>query len=262
MGMRVLRGRGFAQGDRAGTLPVAVINLAMARRYWPKSSALGAQIRFGDDEVVSVIGVVSSVRHSLTEDDPSPRIYRPYEQAPSSAMFLVLRGGAKIASVGPAVRRKIRELDPGLPLPTMTLMDASLQDSVRPTRYLVLVLSSFGLTAILVSALGLFGLLRFRAYQEEHEVAIRLALGAPRGLLVRTRLIQGLCIAAAGIVLGVTVLVAAAPFVEHELPAMQHSDGTMLFLAAFVSAFVAALASVVPACRVLTMAPSDINRFG
>ena len=262
MDMRMLAGREFVDDDRYGAPMVAIVNRAMARRYWPNASPLGARLQFASGDQATVVGVVSDVRHSVLESEVEPRIYRPYAQAPSRAMYLVVRSSADDAQAGAAARRAIEQIDPAQPLPTMSPLDLNVRDALRPTRYIAVVLGGFSCTAVLISALGLYGLLRFRAYQEEYEVAIRIALGAPTASLIRRRLVRGLLIAACGITLGGVLVFVAARLVEHSFPAMPYLDTAVLVLAACVSALVSVLASMVPAFRVLAVDPSVISRSG
>ncbi len=260
IGIRVLAGRGFTTDDRVGSPPVAVVSEAMAMRYWLEGKAVGAQLRFGRDELVRVVGVVSDVRHGLIEVDAEPRVYRPYAQAPWLAMSVVLRSRGDPARLIPVVRSAVSDIDPAQPPPTISLMEDSLADSLRPTRYLFLIVGGFSAMAVIITAVGLYGLLSFRVREDEYNIAIRLALGAPRPLLVRTHLTRGLLIGVAGVVLGAAAAVAAWPVVERMMPTMHGSNGKLLPLVALISVLVAVLSSVIPACHVLKVDPSQVSR--
>jgi len=260
VGMQIVEGRGVTVEDRAGSSPVAVVNRAMAKRYWPNGNSVGAQLRFAHGELVRIVGVVSDVRHDLFEPEAEPRVYRPYLQSPWPAMSLVVRSRGDLTRLIPVIRSAVRDIDPGQPLPTFSFMEERLADAMRPTRYLFLLIGVFGIVAASITAVGLYGLLMSRAYQEERELAIRLALGAPRALLVVRRLVRGLSIAIAGVALGMAGSLAAWPVLQRVVPAMEGSPGAGLSIVALLSLLIATLSSLVPALHVLRVDPSQIGR--
>jgi hypothetical protein len=256
LGVPVLEGRGFGREDAAGAPPVAIVSQAAARRYWGEASPVGAELDFENGDVARVVGVVADIRYQLDPTrEPPPRVYRPFRQNPWPGMSILARGvGA--AELTAQVRRAVGELDAGIPVPPATSMDEKLSEARRPTRYLLLVLGAFAVLAVVMAAAGLYGMLASKARAEEHVLAIRMALGASRGRLVRAQVVYGLRIALFGIALGVlAVLLLPGLWRVALLPETSLGPGVVSVMA-LLCVSIAALASLLPALFVLGLDPS------
>lgn len=258
LGTRVERGRVFGPDDRAGSPPVAVINRSMAERYWPRDEAVGSSLQV-DGELVEVVGVVSDVRYRLQEREIAPRVYRPLGQSPRPVMTVLLRGPGESSRWAERVRGVVHEIDPRQPVSAVVSLEEALASVLQPTRYLVLVFGTLALLAVALVAVGLYGLLAFRVREEETELAVRMALGAPRGWLVWGRVLEGLKIAVGGIGLGFVGVVASAGLVERLL-AVEVVTATprLVLVAVLLALVVVAVTSLVPALAVYRLSPGRV----
>jgi len=139
-------------------------------------------------------------------------------------------------------------------------MEDGVDQALRPTRYLLLVIGSFGIMAVAITVVGLYGLLRYRVQEDEYNIAMRLALGAPRQLLVRTQAARGLYIALTGVALGVAAMVLLKPLALDLLPMVQGSIGRPLLIVVILTLAIGAITSLVPAYHVFKVDPSQVGR--
>jgi putative ABC transport system permease protein len=266
MRIPVLHGRTFTDADRAGSLPVAVINEQLARRYFPDRDPIGARITTGGmdaqggDVQVTVIGVVGDVRGSLTAG-PAPAYYLPYAQrwVRTGTGTLVVRTAGPPGSVAPAVRARIVALDGEVPVELATLR-SHIGESLADRRFMLLLLGGFAGIALLLAAVGIYGVVAFAVAQRTREIGIRVALGAGR-----TRVLWLVSRATmAGIVTGVAVGMAGAlllsrlvSFMLYEVEAVD----PLTFIAVALLLFgVAWLAVLVPANRATRISPLSALR--
>lgn len=258
--VRIRTGRGFDAHDRAGATQVAIVNEAMARLYWRSHEPLGERLKFADGTVAQIVGTVSDVRHSPFEIDPEPRVYRPYAQHTWPAMSVIVRGRANVPQLMPFIGRTVRELDPGQPLPAMALMEDSVREFLRPTRFLLLIVGGFAFLAVAIAGVGLYALLSFRVQDEEHDLAIHLALGAAPSVLARRQLLRGCLVAGAGAAMGTAVALPVASLLKEILPVIGDTQASLLLLAVLVSLTIGGLSSLLPALHVLSLDPSRANK--
>ena len=165
MGVRVVRGQLFTGRDRAGSPAVAVVNEAMARRYWPGEDPMGKRLNLGDPDTSpwrTIVGVVRDVRHEGLDKEPYPQMYSPAAQFPRRGMTLVARAAADPASLVPAVRRELTSLDKDMPLYNVRTMEQVLSDSVSRRRFQMLLIAAFAFVGLLLAAVGTYGVISYR----------------------------------------------------------------------------------------------------
>ncbi|HEX5830364.1 MAG TPA: FtsX-like permease family protein, partial [Gemmatimonadaceae bacterium] len=260
MGVRLVRGRLFTERDDAGAPGVVVINETMARRYWPGESPLGARITFGDptDSATTrytVVGVVNDVKQEGLSADAYAQLYQPFAQAPRLALHVAARTSGDPLQAAAALRRIVRALDPTLPVAEIRTMEDRVRESVAQPRVSVALLGGFSAVALLLAAVGIYGVMAYAVAQRTREIGIRVALGARptdvRRLVVR----QGMTPALLGVAVGLAGAFAVTRLMASLLFDVSATD-PLTFAA--VSAFllsVALVASWLPARRATRVDP-------
>ena len=272
--MRIaVRGREFTPRDRAGTPPVAVINEAMARRYWPGENPIGRRITVGivtGDEPREIVGVVGDTPVSRMDRAPEPALYVPHLQESLRSrvpygqsrvnMTFMLRVDQPLSAVVPAVRRAMSEVDPTLPVSQVEMMDAYLSRQIAAPRDSMVLVAAFGAVALLLAAFGIYGIVAYGIVQRTHEIGIRMALGARRLAVLGLVLRQSTVLTAAGIVLGVLAAAALTRYMETLLFNLTPLDATTFAAVPMAFMLIAALAAYLPARRATKLDPHIVLR--
>ena len=262
-GTPVLRGRPFTAGDRAGAAPVAIVNQSMARLLWPHGQALGQCLKVGGGEAPCslVVGVVKDARRSELQEGPTMQYYIPLGQAhklSSRALFVRTTGDSEL--LRGQVRREVQAVEPGLPFVEVRSLADLLAPQIHPWRMGAAVLTLFGLLALALAMVGLYGVMTHSLARRRYELGVRIALGAQwrdvRWLAVR----QGLGIGLSGAVAGILLALGTARFVQPLLFQVSASDPALLTAAATLVLLEALLASYVPARRLRHLAPAEVLR--
>jgi putative ABC transport system permease protein len=258
MGIPILRGRGFSAQDLPASLPVAVINDTMARRLFPGENPVGQRVRLGPSLTqawLEIIGVIGDVRHTGLEREPAPELYIHYLQNPPVAPFIVIRTTGDPAALAETVRAEARAIDKELPLYEMrTMMDVR-SASVAERRFILLLVSAFGLLALALAAVGVYGVMSVVVSERTPEMGIRLALGAPASQLLALVVGQAARLALLGIAIGVVAAIGLAPLLTSQLFGVQALDPLTFAGVPLVLMTVAALAALVPAIRAMRLDP-------
>jgi putative ABC transport system permease protein len=211
----LVQGRPFGDADRADGLPVAIINRTLARRYFGDRSPVGARLTFEDAtdstaQWMTVVGVVGDIHHAGLSDPPYPQVYLPLAQSPERWMVLVARTrSADPLALGPATRSALASIDPDLALSQVTTMEQRIAGVTARPRISALVLGSFALTALLLAAIGIYGVISYGVIQRTRELGIRMALGAGSRSVLTLVLREAMTPVAAGIAVGVLAAWAA-----------------------------------------------------
>ena len=252
LGIRVMRGRTFTDQDRAGTPKVAVINDTAARKLFAGSDPLGKFIAIGQggfDDGAEIIGVVSDVRYVSVESAPVPDVYIPVLQSSQTRMELYIRSAVAPGALVPALRNEVRALDPNLPLANVRLMDERLGDAMWQTRMSAWLLSAFSALAVLLTGIGVFGVVAQTVAQRTNEFGIRLAIGAEArdvlGLVMR----RAVTITGAGLVTGLAAAFALSRLVSALLYGVPSYDPATYLIVAIGLTAVIAVAAYIPARR-------------
>jgi len=266
LGIRLLRGRLVTDDDRQGRPPVTVINETAARRFWPGEDPIGKRVWFGSApgftdpaHPVEVVGVVSDVKYWPPNEPIGPDFYTSYLQFTYPSSLYVVKA-ADPATVIPAIRRAVAEIDPTLPIYDVQLVNERVAEAVARPRFTAIVTAIFAVSAAALAAMGVFGVMAYTVSLRREELAVRLALGAtPRGLRHHV-LGQAARLAAIGIVAGLLVSVWLLRSIGSMLYGVSPRDPFALSVAAAAMGTVALLAALVPAWRASTTDPMAVLR--
>jgi putative ABC transport system permease protein len=261
MGMRVIAGRDFAGSDTRDRPLVVVVNRTFARTHWPGEDAIGRRISTDSaGPWMTVVGVVSDIRHLGPATPPRPEFYQPYTQNSLSFMAVVVRTAVDPLSIVGAVRHEILAIDPALPIAGVNTMDAHLHQAVSEPRFMSAVVTAFAGVALALSLLGIYATLAFAVAQRTREIGIRVALGARPSEVMALVLRRGLIVAAAGVSIGLVVSLAFTRVLARLLFDVQPTDASTYVLVTGVFAAVALGASAVPAFRAARVDPIQTLR--
>ena len=251
LGASIRAGRLFDERDVAGAAPSVIVNESFVRRWMPNEDAIGKRVdfRWETQGLQTIVGVIADMREGPLNAPPAPAMYIPLAQRPSSAMYLVVRAKGDPHSVVTAIRSAMRAVDPRLPLSNIRTLDEIVSADVASERLTTSVLAIFAALALLLAAVGLYGVISYSVLQRTQELGIRAALGARRNDLMRLVLSQSAGFTIAGIILGGAGALAVGQLIAHQLYGVQASDSKTFILVVLILAFVAALASAIPARR-------------
>jgi putative ABC transport system permease protein len=258
MRIPLIRGRHLTRDD-TGSPQVAIINQTMARRFWPGEDPLGK--RFGIGSVwLTVVGIVGDVKFTSLTKDAEPEFFEPYLQRPVPAMVLAVRTGGDPMRFAPPIRRAVLETDPGQPVSRVMPMAQLVSDSVGTARLSAVLLASFGATALLLAAVGIYGVLSYSVTRRTHEIGVRLALGAARGDVIRMVVREALTLAAIGVPIGVASGFSLTGLLQRTLFGISALEPFTYVAASILVMVTAALAAYVPARRAAQLSLSAALR--
>jgi predicted permease len=237
MGAAILQGRSFTAADRLGGDAVALVNKELADRLWPSGGAVGDTLRLGGPNenapVVTIVGVVASIRRSPMHDIPIATVYVPFAQYPNGSVTFVTRARGTSAAAVRAVSAALHDVDPELLPENLRTMEEDVADFMAPLRFVTSMLSAFAAAAILLAALGIFGVMSYTVVQRSYELAVRAALGANRPAILRLVLVRAVRLAAIGVVIGATLTLLATRALQIYLFGVTPTDpATYLAMAA------------------------------
>lgn len=256
------QGRTLAPNDREESPGVVVINEAMARRYWPGEDPVGEQITFWGDptdpetEWSTIVGVVGNTVKDGLDTPPEPEVYMPVSQAAMSRSSFVIRTGGDPYILASVVRQSIEEIDPALPLYGLLSLEDVLSSSLDPRRFRLVLLGIFAAAALLLAAIGLYGVISFSVSQRTREIGIRMALGAEREAVVGHVVRQGISRVLLGLALGTLGSLALAGVISSQVFGVTATDPLTYMTSALVLAAVALLACLAPAIRAARVNPA------
>jgi putative ABC transport system permease protein len=261
MQMRLLKGRVFTDHDDEKSGNVVIISETMVRRYWPNEEPLGKRIGSGPDRWREIVGVVKDVKHFGLDADTPPSMYIPVRQQPARGMTVTIRTSAEPLSVTSALRREVWASDRNLAVAQVRTMDDLMSSSITQQRFTFLLLGCFAGVALVLAAIGTYGVMSYAVTQRTHEIGIRLALGARRtnvlGLVIRS----GMRLALAGAALGLAGAFALTRLMSSLLFGVTPTDA-MTFVSISVGLLaVALLACYVPARRATKVDPLVALRY-
>ena len=264
LGIPILEGRDFSDSDGARAPLVAIVSRTAVDRYWPGRSPLGARIRLGDEPSPSawrtIVGVVGDVRNDDIDAPPLPHVYVPHRQRPEAAMTVVLRTqGDPLALVG-ALRAAVAAADPHQALFDVKTMERIFDEDLAGSRVLIQVMQFFAICALLLAAVGIYGVVAHAVARRTQEIGLRMALGASARSVAGLVLRQGLTPVGAGLVLGVAGALAISRVVASVLYQVSPTDPLTYVGVAALLALVATAACLVPARRAARVDPLEALR--
>jgi predicted permease len=257
MQIPLLQGRWFGEEDRIGSPPVAVIDDMLAKMYWPGQSAVGQHIRYGSDTPpIEIVGVVGHIRRdSLEVEENKGVIYRSMAQQPVDEAVFVVRTKINPDAMRTPLVEAVRAVDSQEAVYEVETLGHFVDDSLAARHLLVWLLTMFGGLALLLAAIGIYGLLSFTAAQRTTEVGIRMALGAQRWQVVSLMLRESMMLMGVGVLIGLVLTVIAQRVLVHTFAAMTTGLTLSLLFAGFSLSLAAAVASIVPARRSASVDP-------
>lgn len=252
VGTPVLRGRDFVEADTADSMPVALVNVAMEKKYWPGQSALGKQVGPGSVRLplLTIVGVVPDVKHISFREETAPEMYVVYTQRQWPSMLnlrVALRTKADPASMTASVREAIHSIDPDLPLAKVATLTTLVDDSLSQPRFAMLLLASFGVLALLLASTGMYGVISYSVAQRTQEIGIRMALGAERRNVFGMVLSQGARLAGLGIAFGLVAALGVTRLMASFLYGVQPADPLTFAIVSLLLVGTALLACYLPA---------------
>jgi predicted permease len=258
----VLRGRTFTDADRADTLPVVVANEAMAKHFWPGEEAVGKRFHFfGETQLREIVGVVKNTIVGAIGEDPQPMVYLPITQNFSPFVTLQVRTTGKPESVISTVRGSVQSLDSSLAITNVQTIHEIMDQGLWAPRMAAALLTLFGSLALVLAAVGVYGVLSYSVNQQRHEIGIRRALGAQAGDVLRLIAGQGLRLAIAGLGLGLLLALGFTRLLGSLLYSVSATDPWTFLSVTAVLTLVAIVACYVPAHRATSVDPLIALRY-
>jgi predicted permease len=262
MGIPLIEGRFLDATDPAKSEYYAVVDEAFSRHYWPEGGAVGKKVFAGlkpypGEKPYIIVGVVGTIKQDGLASTIAPHgaLYATFEAAWFNNYYVVARTTLPPDVVGATLSKVLREVDPDLPLSDIKSMDVRISDSLSTRRSPALMAGVFGIVALLLASIGLYGVMAYAVVQRTREFGVRLALGAQRTDLLRLVFFEGVRLAALGVALGVVISLATANYISSFLFGVTSHDPFAYICAAMVLAAVASIACLLPARRATSVDP-------
>ena len=255
----LLSGRAFTDSDDDKAMPVAIVDQTLVRRYWPNENPIGKRLKTGFDLSTSpwltVIGVVGDVKSDSLEIPGAPHIYRSLFQAPPYYAVVYLRTAGDPGSLGDSIRHEVQAVDPNIPIFAVRSMEAVVARSMAERRFALEILAFFGIVALLLAAIGIYGVMAYTFSRRTQEIGIRMALGAQRKDIMRLAVSEGMTLVAFGLGAGIAGAVVLSQYLRSMLYEVKPDDPLTFLAIVVLLALVALLACLVPAVRATRVDP-------
>jgi predicted permease len=266
MGIPLVRGRFFTAGDNMKAPPAMIVNLSMARRYWPDEDAVGKRVTFDDHpkeaDWMTVVGIVADVKDKPDSPAAELALWWPLGQTPVSvnSMAVAVRGSSDPVLLANDLRQAVRQLDPTLAVANIRPMDDIADANVSTPRFALFLVALFAALALTLAAIGIYGVISYAVSQRTHEFGLRMALGAQPGDVRRLVLRQGVKLALVGVALGLVGALALGRVLWSLLYQVRAADPLTFIAVSAIALAVAALACYLPARRATAVDPANALR--
>ena len=258
----LMRGRDFNDLDREGGMPVSIINEAMARKFWPGEEAIGKRFKFfGDAQYRTVVGISRISKYVFIGEDPQSMAYVPLDQSYSSFMTVHVRAVGTPHTVNGSVERELRSIDHDVAVNGVLTGAELLSNSLFTQRMAATLLGIFGAMALILAAVGIYGVMSYSVSQRAPEIGIRMALGADRGEVLRMILRQGMTVVGLGLLSGLVLAMGIGRVISRLLYGVGNTDLATFGTIAVVLLVVAVIANYIPARRATTVDPVRVIRY-
>ncbi|HKS96176.1 MAG TPA: FtsX-like permease family protein, partial [Terriglobia bacterium] len=265
MGIPLIKGRAFTAADDDKALPVVLINATMAQRYWPGEDPVGKRIHLRgmgpEGHWATVVGIVGDTKQYGLERKSKTEFYLPYLQRSVNSMELVVRTATDPLGLVNAVRSSVEAVDSDQPVYAVRTMGQYLTESVASRRTTMLLLGAFAGLALILAAVGIYGVMAYAVAERTHELGVRMALGAGRGDVLKLVVRSGLRLALAGVAVGLVAAAGLTRLLSSLLFGVRPTDPVTLGAVALLLTAVALLASYIPARRATRVDPTVALRY-
>jgi putative ABC transport system permease protein len=264
MNIALRDGRAFTDSDADQTQRVAIISRSLAQQYFPGENPLGKKVNVAadkNDAWLTVVGLVDDVRYNWIQKYDVPTLYRPYRQNPTHYTTVVLRTGGDPLSVVSAVRSKIAEIDPNLPIYQVKPLDVVITESIIGISYVAAMMAGIGIIALVLASVGVYGVMSYSVSERTHEMGIRMAMGASGSSIHRLVIGNGMLLTVTGIAIGLPLAFGLARALSSLLFGVSAADPFAFIGLPLILASVAALASYLPARRAVRVDPLTALRY-
>jgi predicted permease len=264
-GIAILQGRSLQDRDRENAPKVAVISASMAKRFWPNGDAVGKRFGFGDGQHAhenEVVGIARDAKYNSLSEKTQIMVYRPVYQAPTILRFVIVRtSAAQMTGVASQMRRVLAEVNPALPVFDVTTMEQQLDRSLARTRAVARLTGFFSTLALLLAAIGLYGVMSYAVARRTSEIGVRMALGAPRANVLRLILRETVELIGIGLAAGVVAALFLSRLAASQLFELRANDPLTIVFATLGMGLVAFLAGYIPARRASRTDPMEALRY-
>ncbi|HEY6337691.1 MAG TPA: ABC transporter permease [Candidatus Sulfotelmatobacter sp.] len=267
MNAHLLRGRFFTTSDNENVAKVCIIDDRLAAQYWPGEDPIGKAVLMDEPKpgeqppVTAVVGVIHEIKNYGVDQPVLPEIFVPFAQRPGSGGDLVVRSTVDASGITSAMRAAVQSLDPDLPIFDVRTIESRVAENVAPRRLSVTLLSLFAGLALLLAAVGIYGVMSYSVTQRHREIGIRMALGAKTGDVLALIVRQGTFLAVAGVGAGLIGALLATPLVVHMLFGIRARDPLTFAAVAVLLGAVAVFATYIPARRAARIDPMEALRY-
>jgi putative ABC transport system permease protein len=267
LGLTLLRGRSFADSDNENAPPVVMINQRLADQFFPGQDPIGKRLMSGHPDPkrqpkwLTIIGVVGDTRLYGLSNPSRLEIYVPFRQAPSSQMDILVKSRVDPAALTPALRSAVYSVDKDQPIAAIATMKQLVQNSMATRRMTLMLLGLFSVLALVLGAIGIYGVISYSVAQRTREIGVRIALGAPRAGVFRMVIGQGVKLAGTGIAIGILAALGLVRLMSSLLYQVSTADFETFTAVAVLLLLVAFAASYIPARRAMSVEPMEALRY-
>jgi putative ABC transport system permease protein len=248
-----------SETDSPTSARIAAVSETMARKWWPGGTAIGRRLQVRNGAWVQIVGVVGDIENSVLNRNPAPTVYVPFAQSPDRQMDIAIRTAGDPQALAPAVRAAVRAIDPEQPITNLNTMTSLIKQEAFGVAYMAALMGAFGVLALVLSTVGVYGVMAFMVSGQTHEIGIRMALGAQRGTVLAMLFRRGMRTALAGLVVGLIPAYGLARLMRAVVFGV-NAVGPAVYAIPLVLVAAAAVAIYIPARRALKIDPAGALR--